>query len=86
MYLSFTAECEDLDDPEYGDVTLTDGTHQGSLANYSCDADYEISDASVRVCLSTGYWSGWAPTCIPIGRCYTIGLQKSTYLYHLYQL
>ena len=65
----FSAECEDLDDPEHGDVTMTDGTHQGSLASYSCDADYELSDASVRVCLSTGYWSGWAPTCIPYGKC-----------------
>ena len=65
----FTAECEDLDDPEHGDVTLTDGTHQGSLASYSCDADYYLSDASVRVCLTTGYWSGWAPTCIPYGKC-----------------
>ena len=66
--LSFTAECKDLADPANGDVTLSDGTHQGSLATYSCDAGYDLSDATVRVCLTSGEWSGWEPTCIPYGR------------------
>ena len=66
--LSFTAECKDLADPANGDVTLSDGTHQGSLATYSCDAGYDLSDATVRVCLTSGEWSGWEPTCIPYGK------------------
>ena len=56
-------DCGTLSDPANGDVDLTDGTVFGARAVYSCDAGYILSGISTRDCLSTGSWSGVAPTC-----------------------
>ena len=43
------------------------GTSLESLATYTCDEGYELSHTGERVCLSSGQWSGTAPTCEPAG-------------------
>ena len=55
--------CGTLSDPTNGDVNLNDGTRYGDTAVYSCDAGYILSGTATRTCLSTGSWSGVAPTC-----------------------
>ena len=54
--------CEYLQDPDYGQVTLT-GTHTDARASYICDDGYELVGDDVRKCLHSGEWSGTEPIC-----------------------
>ena len=62
-FFSLAITCDDLPDPQYGSVTLT-GNRVGAYANYECDFGFQLSGDSQRVCLSSGAWSGEAPTCV----------------------
>ena len=55
-------ECEDLDDPLYGDVDLT-GTTVGSQARYSCNEGFKLVGDRKRECQADGNWSGQEPIC-----------------------
>ena len=55
-------ECEDLDDPLYGDVDLT-GTTVGSQAHYSCNEGFKLVGDRKRECQADGNWSGREPIC-----------------------
>lgn len=57
------AGCGSLDDPLNGHVSHPE-THFGSIANYECDAGYDIVGEEQRVCLETKQWNGSVPTCI----------------------
>ena len=59
--------CPPLSDPASGSVSTPDGQQAGDEAVYSCGFGFELSGANRRVCLSTGSWSGVAPTCEEIG-------------------
>ena len=63
----FSAECGELDDPNHGEVHFT-STKKWSKAHYTCDLGYVLSYQTRRVCLSTGDWSGYKPSCDPIGK------------------
>lgn len=58
--------CGPLSQPENGDVDASITT-VGSVATYSCNPGYLISDDSQRNCQMDGFWSGSAPTCLGIG-------------------
>ena len=60
--------CPNLTNPENGLViqALLDGNVPGTVANYSCNADYALFGNVSRECVSTGLevvWAGEAPTC-----------------------
>ena len=59
--------CPKLTNPENGRVIqLLDGNVPGTVANYSCDAGYNILGNVARECVSMGLvavWTGEAPTC-----------------------
>ena len=55
-------DCGQLQDPEYGEVTIT-GTTTGSVATYSCNKGFKLTGNVNRICLVTGQWSRTAPTC-----------------------
>ena len=63
MDFFFAADCGVLDKPSNGNVSLSDGTIMGSVANYSCSAGYAIEGGATRTCQASGSWSGTAPTC-----------------------
>ena len=54
-----------------------------SLATYTCHPDYVLSYPATRVCMSTGLWSGTAPTCNPIGNIYSTDLTRFLYTFYL---
>ena len=56
-------DCDNLNDPADGSVTLTTGTTFGRTAIYSCNTGYNLVGDSNRTCQATGNWSGSAPTC-----------------------
>ena len=47
------------------------GTFEGKMAVYSCNAGYQIQGTANRTCGSDGFWSGSAPTCLPIGMVFS---------------
>ena len=55
-------DCGTLSNLTYGQVSHT-GTSLQQTATYSCNPGYELLGDRTRVCLSTGVWSGSAPTC-----------------------
>ena len=54
--------CDNLTDPNNGQVNHTAGTTLGQTATYSCNTGYNLVGGSIRICLATG-WSRSAPTC-----------------------
>jgi cysteine-rich repeat protein len=54
--------CGTLPSPANGSVSLTGTTYQNT-AGYSCNTGYNLSGGASRTCLSSGTWSGSAPTC-----------------------
>ena len=48
--------------PENGNATVT-GIGLGSVAQYSCDAGYELEGISEQACLENGTWSGGQVWC-----------------------
>lgn len=54
--------CPPLDDPQFGSVSIS-GDTIGSVATYSCNANFVLSDSTPRRCLSDGSWSGTSPIC-----------------------
>ena len=55
-------ECEELDNPANGAVTLS-GVTVDSTATYSCIDGYTLEGVEQRVCQQDGQWSDVAPTC-----------------------
>jgi hypothetical protein len=55
-------DCGGLEDPPNGTVTLSVTTYE-SVANYSCNAGYNLNGGSSRICLNTSEWSGSRPHC-----------------------
>ena len=56
------ADCDNLNDPSNGQVTLT-GTVFGSVASYECDTGFSLVGNMERTCQDDGEWSGTDPTC-----------------------
>ena len=55
--------CGTLLEPEFGTITFSSGTIEGSVATYSCQAGYNIVGVSERTCQSDGTWSDQEPVC-----------------------
>jgi len=54
--------CIELVSPKNGDVTIS-GTSEEDTAVYTCDKGFELRGIEMRVCQSTGVWSGSEPVC-----------------------
>ncbi|XP_064382161.1 sushi, von Willebrand factor type A, EGF and pentraxin domain-containing protein 1-like [Halichondria panicea] len=54
--------CPTLLSPKYGSVSIT-GLQVGSTATYVCNYGFLLVGVSTRHCLSSGDWSGEAPSC-----------------------
>ena len=63
FFLLTARNCGTLSNPANGQVSHTGGTTYGKRATYSCNTGYYRVGTSIRTCLSTGRWSGSAPTC-----------------------
>ena len=61
MHAAIVIQCSQLDNPLNGEVTFD--TSVGSIATYSCNNNYVLSDSTPRRCLPNGQWSGVAPIC-----------------------
>ena len=60
--------CPALSNPDDGSVSTVGGDQFLAEADYNCIPGFELSGCSHRSCLSTGLWSGDAPTCVETGR------------------
>ena len=60
------AECTDLNDPDFGRVSVT-GLVLGSVATYMCNSGYTLVGNMTRDCVqlnsNTADWSDKAPVC-----------------------
>ena len=60
------AECDNLPDPPFGDVSLSDNSI-GDVATYVCDPGFELVGQPTRTCeqlnAQTADWSGEEPVC-----------------------
>ena len=65
--LLFPVTCPVLLDPVGGTVMSVRGAVEGTIANYSCGADFELVGSATRICQANGTWSGSDPTCQFIG-------------------
>ncbi len=63
LFIFIGIECSSLDAPQYGSVATSAGYNVGSIATYSCNPDFVLSDSTTRECLPNGEWSGFAPIC-----------------------
>ena len=59
-----------ISNPDNGSVSTVGGDQFLAEANYSCISGFELRGCSHRSCLSTGLWSGDAPTCVETGRAF----------------
>ena len=63
MFVCTVVDCCSLDDPVNGQVELSNTTF-GSMANYTCNQRYFLSNGnSTRTCEANGEWSGSPPSC-----------------------
>ncbi len=50
-----------------GDIAYTDGLVDSrpinTIATFTCDNGYTLTEASFRACRNDGTWDGTAPTC-----------------------
>ena len=60
--ICFSAECDELTDPDYGCVVTT-GNLTGDKAVYFCDDGLTMKGEKKRKCEDDGMWGGTAPTC-----------------------
>ena len=60
-------ECTTLSPPISGNVSQS-GTMVGAIADYSCEAGYQLTGSKSRFCAMTGNWTGTEPQCKPIGK------------------
>ena len=74
LYITFLFQActPELSNPRDGSVSTPDGSEFEDEAVYICNTGYELSESNGgskrRSCLSSGSWSGNAPTCVRIGR------------------
>ena len=54
--------CPELTSPENGQVDISETT-ENSIATYSCDSGYTLSEPFTRMCRSDGVWSKSEPPC-----------------------
>lgn len=60
--LESVVNCGQPESIKFGSVdALT--TTEDSVAIYTCEDSYQLIGVSVRVCLSSGKWSGKSPVC-----------------------
>lgn len=55
-------DCGPLSDPADGLVTVSVTTYD-EMANYTCDAGYDLIGVQTRTCLQDGNWSDAEPSC-----------------------
>ena len=54
--------CDVLSPVDNGAIALT-GTFVGATATYTCDTGYILEGNEVRLCQSSGQWTGSEPSC-----------------------
>ena len=62
-YINFYTDCDDLDDPSYGNVTVN-----GTIALIQCNPGYQLVGESNVTCLATGNWSSSNYSCVSVGK------------------
>ena len=64
---TYTIACRDPKAPEHGNVSLSQGIAQGSVANYSCQPPYILQGSENRTCSGgpeAPAWNGTDVVCI----------------------
>ena len=62
-FLHITVDCGGLPAPTGGQITFGQGTGFEAAATYSCSEGYTLIGQTQQICLSSGEWSGNAPSC-----------------------
>ena len=63
VQLLHTATCPELQEPQNGTLSLSNGRAAGSSATYTCDEGFISSGSLSRVCRNTGQWTGTDVIC-----------------------
>ena len=63
QHLPAVVDCGSPSLPANGQVQTKSGTTFGSIATYTCDTGYTLSDSSSRTCGAKGKWSPSEPSC-----------------------
>ena len=64
----FLPECEPLNNPFGGSVSLPAGRTIGSTATFTCKPGFEMSGPATLTCSVDGRWSDDPPVCISLGK------------------
>ena len=62
LFYTVIKDCGPLPNPPNGVVSVG-STIEGSKVNYSCITGYNLMGDSMRICTSSGNWSGNEPLC-----------------------
>ena len=63
-YMYTVVDCGQLPAPASGQVDTSPSTTYNSMAAYSCDSGYMLSEETSRACQANGTWSGSQPECL----------------------
>ena len=63
QHLPAVVDCGSPSLPANGQVQTKSGTTFGSIATYTCDTGYALSNSSSRTCGASGKWSPSEPSC-----------------------
>jgi len=61
--ISIITECASLSNPNNGGVTTTYDNKYGSVATFTCQADFLLVGDNILKCLENETWNGTAPSC-----------------------
>ena len=63
LIAEISIHCETVPSPAHGSVVVQGNAAGGTLATYSCHADYHLLGDYLRECDNSRGWSGEEPTC-----------------------
>ena len=68
--MSFTVDCENLNNPNNGVINCSLGNNEEYACNFTCNTGYELTGSDTRTCQSNGSWSGSDVVCRKGECCY----------------
>jgi len=63
VIINYIIECPPLPNHENGDIVTTHGNWIGSLATFTCHANFVLVGDAALLCYESQTWNGTSPVC-----------------------